>query len=235
MSAIDFSQRAELDELMDTDCTGFEDYRDCLADLARVNRASLAYRPTLDFVSRLPRGRELHVVDVGCGYGDMLRVLDTWAQRRGVALRMTGLDRNPWAARAAAEATRPGRPIQWVTADVFEFEPRACDVVISSLFTHHLSEAELVRFLRWMEAWAELGWFVNDLHRHPLPYHVFRYGSRLAGWHRFVQHDGPISIARAFSRADWVRLLAEVGLNPQTLPIRWWMPFRLCVERLETP
>ena len=44
---------------------------------------------------------------------------------------------------------------------------------------------------------ARIGWFVNDLHPHALPYHFFRHWSGLARWHRFVQHDGPVSIARA--------------------------------------
>jgi hypothetical protein len=42
-------------------------------------------------------------------------------------------------------------------------------VIVSSHFAHHLSDADLVRFLRWMEGAARLGWFVNDLHRHWLP------------------------------------------------------------------
>ena len=51
-----------------------------------------------------------------------------------------------------------------------------------------------------MERHARHGWFINDLHRHPLPYHGFRLLARVMGWHRFVQHDGQVSIARAFKR-----------------------------------
>ena len=89
----------------------------------------------------------------------------------------------------------------------------------------------MVRFLRWMEASAVRGWFVNDLHRHALAYHGFRALSRLAGWHRFVQHDGPISVARAFRHRDWERLLDEAGLRG-VAEVRWYTPFRLCVGRL---
>jgi hypothetical protein len=83
-----------------------------------------------------------------------------------------------------------------------------------------------------MERTARRGWFVNDLHRHPIPYHAFRLMARAAGWHRFVQHDGPVSIARSFRRADWRRLAAEAGLGPSSVEIRWHVPFRLCVGRL---
>jgi SAM-dependent methyltransferase len=241
MTAIDFTRRSTADELMDTEPVGFEEFRACLVDLGRVNRLTLAYRPTLAFLDRLvarglPRGRPLEVVDVGSGYGDMLRKIDAWAARRGVAVSLTGVDLNPWSRRAAAEATPPGQPITWVTADAFAYAPQSgIDVVLCSLFTHHLSDRLVARFLGWMEANARLGWFVNDLHRHPLPYHVFRRWARLARWHRFVQHDGPVSIARAFATTDWQRLIVEAGLDATAVEIEWWVPFRLSVGRFKAP
>ena len=78
---------------------------------------------------------------------------------------------------------------------------------------------------------ARLGWFVNDLHRHQLAYYGFGALSLAAGWHRFVQHDGRLSVARSFRRADWERLLAEAGLDG-VARVRWHVPFRLCVSRV---
>lgn len=238
MSSIDFSQRSTLDELMDTEPVGFEEFRACLVDLARVNHLTLAHGPTLAFLDRvaaagLPRERPLEVVDVGSGYGDLLRAIASWAHRRGVSVALTGVDLNPWSARAAAEATPPDQCITWVTADALDYAPpRGVDVIVSSLFTHHLPDRLVARFLAWMDENARIGWFVNDLHRHPLPYYVFRLWSRLARWHRFVQHDGPVSIARAFGRADWQRLLEEAGVDPSTVELRWRFPFRLTVGKL---
>ncbi len=238
-SPLNFRLRSNQDELMDVEPVAFEEFRACLVDLARVNRLTVAYRPTLDFFERLlPRmrglGRPLEVVDVGSGYGDMLRKIDDWARRRDVAVSLTGVDMNPWSRRAATEATRPGRPIDWVTADAFAYNPpRGIDVVVSSLFTHHLPNPLVVRFLRWMEANARLGWFVNDLHRHPVPYYFFRRFSKVARFHRFVQHDGPVSVARAFTNADWQRLLVDAEVAAHDATVQWRMPFRLTVERLK--
>ncbi len=240
MAALDFSIRSDDDELMDTETVGFEEFRACLVDLARVNRMTLAYRPTLAFFDRLlPRirelGRPLHVVDVGSGYGDMLCKVDAWARRHGVAVTLTGVDLNPWSARAAAQATPDPRRYAWVTEDIFNFAPQdGIDVVMSSLFTHHLPDPLVARFLRWMEDRARIGWIVNDLHRHRLPYHFFRRFSRLTRMHRFVQHDGPVSIARAFTFADWERLLDDARIGDRrtrVAEVRWWMPFRIAVTR----
>lgn len=237
----DFSRRASTPELMDTEECGFETFRGCLVDLATVNRLSLAYRPTLSFLeglrrsARLPRARPLAILDVGSGYGDMLRKIDRWAERRDVAVDLTGVDLNPWSARAAREATPAGRPIRWVTADLFDHRQPDVDVVVSSLFAHHLDDGVLTRFLAHMEATARLGWFVNDLHRHPLPYYFFRGFSRLMRWHRFVQHDGPVSISRGFVADDWRRLLTEASIPPAAAEIAWLFPFRLCVSRVRAP
>jgi SAM-dependent methyltransferase len=236
----DLSRRNDLIELMDSDETDFATFRDCLVDLAKVNTLTLAYRPTLQFfdrlakTGRLPKDRAAIILDIGSGFGDMLRVIDRWANRRGVKVDLTGVDRNPWSARAAMEAPARGRAIRFVSADVFDFHPpRGVDIVISSLFAHHLNEAALVRFVSWMETNAEIGWFVNDLHRHPIPFHLFRAFSRAMRFHRFVQHDGPVSIARAFDAADWRRTLAAAGLPAAAVKVRHVFPFRLCVSRVK--
>jgi hypothetical protein len=42
-----------------------------------------------------------------------------------------------------------------------------------------------------------------------------------------VRHDGPVSIMRGFSRADWRHLVAEAGVEAET---RWVVPFRWAVS-----
>jgi SAM-dependent methyltransferase len=219
---------------MDGEDIDFQTFRGCLEDLAKVNRWTLAHRPTLAFLERLrreglwPKTRPLAVLDVGSGYGDMLRVIDRWATARGLAVTLQGLDRNPGSARAA-EAVAGSAGITWITQDLFDHQGGA-DVVISSLFAHHLDDGALVRFLAWQEAQARIGWFVNDLLRHPFSYHGFGVLARAMRWHPFVRHDGPVSISRAFRADDWRRLLAAAGVKDAR--IEPWFPFRLCVSRV---
>ena len=230
---MDFTRRAELQEWMDEPCS-FEEFRDCLRDLEKANRVTMTYRPTLDFLGRAIVGRAggLRVVDVGSGYGDMLRRVSRWAARAGMDVRLTGVDLNPHAARAAREVVG-GEGITWVTGDAFSADVGDVDVVISSLFTHHLREEEVVRFLRWMEGTARVGWFVNDLHRARVPYYLFGALARVMRWHRFVRHDGPVSIRRAFDARDWERMILAAGLDASAVRVREYFPARLCVERLK--
>lgn len=219
---------------MDTEAVEAADFAACLRDLAAVNTATLARGPTVDFMRRASRrapGRTLTVLDVGCGDGDMLRRLHRWARRTGRALSLIGVDLNPLSVQAAEAATPSGLGIAYRCMDAFDPALGDHDVILSSLFTHHLTDPEVMQFLASMEQRARVGWFVNDLHRHALAYHGFRALSSLAGWHRFVRHDGPLSVARSFRRDDWDRLLRAAGLEG-VARVRWHMPFRYCVSRL---
>jgi len=222
------ARRSTADELMDTEQVSFDEFRECLRHLERINRASLAYRPTLAWLDGLARrhpGRPLTILDVGFGHGDMLRRVAAWAARRGVPVRLEGVDLNPWSAQAAREATPPDLPIGYHVGDVFDWD-RPADVVLSALFAHHLRDGDLARFLAWMDARATLGWFVNDLHRHVLPFAVVRAAAGLLPVNRLVRHDAPLSVARAFTRADWRRVLDLSGIDPARVTVEWFFPFR---------
>jgi 2-polyprenyl-3-methyl-5-hydroxy-6-metoxy-1,4-benzoquinol methylase len=231
---LDFRERAQLSEWMDEPCSR-EELRACLRDLAKVNRWLLGYRPVLDWLDSLAlrSGDEpLRILDVGCGYGDGLRRIEQWARSCGVAVELEGIDLNPDTVAIAAEASGDSRAIQWTCVDVFEFEPqKPFDLVVSSLFTHHLAEAGVVRFVRWLEDHAWSGWCINDLSRNAVPYHLFRVFAKVMGLHRFVQHDGPASIARAFVEDDWTSMCAQAGLAERDVTIRGFTPGRLCVMR----
>jgi len=231
-----FARRSKALELMDTESYSFEDFQAYLAELERINAWVLAYRPTLRWLTQvlscIRREGPVTILDVGSGNGDMLRQILTWAGRRGVIVELTGVDSNPWSKKSAELTTPPGAPIRFETADIFDFEPAcAFDCVISSHFTHHLTDDDNVRFLHWMDDHARLGWFINDLHRHPVPYGVIKYATRIFGGNPSVRHDGPLSVARAFTAADWRSLLSRAGIPASQTEIRWFFPFRCCVAR----
>jgi 2-polyprenyl-3-methyl-5-hydroxy-6-metoxy-1,4-benzoquinol methylase len=230
---IDFRRRVsprELPELMDGDCS-YEDFRDCLRSLEQVNRWLLGYRPTLAWLERLPRG-PVHIVDVGSGGGDLLRQIAGSVRRRGIAVQLTGIDLNPYAARAAVESTPKELGISWVTGDALVYRPaKPMDVVVSSLMAHHLEDEEIIALLRWMEATTQVGWFINDLERSERSCRMFGWMAWTVGWHRFVRHDGPVSFRRAFQKEDWVRLLAAAEVPLEAVTVEHWRPGRLCVGR----
>jgi SAM-dependent methyltransferase len=226
--------------MMDEPCSR-DVLRACLRDIARTNRWTFAYRPLFWWLNETAGAftnlhEPLRILDAGCGYGDGLRRIEQWANIHGLAVDLIGLDLNPDATAIAEEASPALSRIQWVNADILTYSPaQEPHLVISSLFTHHLAEEQIIQFLRWMEEHASLGWFINDLSRAPVPYHVFRVFSKLMRLHHFVQYDGPVSIARAFVRSDWERMCISAGLGENTVQIRSFKPARLCVARRKSP
>ncbi len=209
-----------------------------LDDLSRANALTFARPPTLAWLARatkgLPRGSSFTLLDVGSGQGDMLRAIWRWAKRRGLEPRLTGVDLSPWSATAAEAATDPAWGIGYVTGDVFEYAPpEGVDFVVSSLVAHHMPDEVLTRFIGWMEANARRGWFINDLHRHPLAYYGFWLLSRATLLHPMVQHDGLVSVTRAFTKADWEALLAKSAAPRDQIEVAWRFPFRICVGRIK--
>ncbi len=227
--------RSNEPEVMDSESTTPEVYDRCLTDLARVNWVTRTHQPTIRWLDRatrgLPNGAGLSILDVACGDGDLLRAIRRWADRRGLTPTLEGLDLNPRSAVVAGAATPAEMAIRFRTGDVFDDapEPRP-DFIVSSQFTHHLDDDDVVRFLRWIDATAIRGWFIADLQRHFIPYYGFRLLARIAGWHRIVRTDGTISVARSFRRAEWVALLARAGVSAE---IVWRFPFRLCVGKVK--
>ena len=225
------AERRQCDELMDDPALAAEIYHAVLADLAKVNRTTFAYRPTLAFLDRALRGRRrFRLLDVGFGDGDMLRAIARWAQTRGTEAELVGIDLNARSVAAAQAKPSPGVPIRYLSGDYADLAGGGFDVVISSMVAHHMTEDQLRRFLRFMEAEAAAGWFVNDLHRHGFAYAGWPLLSGAMRWHSIVRADGHTSIARSFRPGEWHALLADEGLTEAR--VQRWFPFRLCVERL---
>lgn len=226
------AERVRADEQMDDPALDPVTYERVLADLAKVNRWTFARWPTLAFLARASKAMPaFRLLDVGFGHGDMLRAIARWARRRAIAVDLIGVDLNPKSAAVARAATPTAWPIEYRTGDYRDVAGEL-DFVVSSAVAHHMTDAEIHDFLRFMEARAGRGWIVNDIHRGRFAYYGFPLLARIMGWHRIVRQDGQLSIARGFRRGDWQRLIAGAGIDPAVPRVVRRAMFRLCVERL---
>lgn len=222
--------RSREEEQMDSAELDPKAYDEVLRDLSRVNRWTLAVRPTLAFVKRTVSGKtSFSLLDVGFGSGDMLRAIWRWAEKRGMAAQLVGIDINPKSAPVAQAMTPASASIDFRTGDYRAIQG-PFDIIVSNLVAHHMSDAELIDFIRFMEERADKGWIINDLHRHFFAYRGYPLLARLLRVHRIVREDGRLSIARSFRPSDWRDILARAGVSEARIVRRF--PFRLCVERL---
>ncbi|MGZ3172762.1 MAG: methyltransferase domain-containing protein, partial [Croceibacterium sp.] len=150
--------RSREDEQMDAPDLDPAVYEKVLHDLARVNRATFTAWPTLAFLNRVVgEATSFRLMDVGFGDGDVLRAVARWARRKGIAAELVGVDLNEKSVKAARDATPPDMAIDYRAGDYAD-QAGPFDFVVSSQVTHHMTDPQLLTFLRYMETEARRGW-----------------------------------------------------------------------------
>lgn len=224
-----FSQRSTQKELMDDlECSG-EVLEQTLRELKTINRWLGGNEVTTDGLDQLVRDfpqPSYSICDVGCGGGDMLRIMQNWAKSRKISVKLTGVDANPNIIELAKTRLNDLNGIEWEVQNVFsqQFQQSKTDILTCTLFTHHFTDEELVSLFRAFRQKINLGIIINDLHRNPIAYYSIRLLTSLFSKSPMVKNDGPISVLRAFSRNDWERILAKAEIK--TYRISWHWAFR---------
>jgi 2-polyprenyl-3-methyl-5-hydroxy-6-metoxy-1,4-benzoquinol methylase len=202
---------------------------DSLGRAHRVSRSAAAIWPALREV--VPRsGRPLRILDLACGGGHVVVELVRRCARESVAVEACGADLSPVAtAYARALALRAGvQHVTFVTLDVASQPlPGAFDVVLCSLFLHHLDDDEAEALLRRMRDAARRLVVVSDLRRTRLGYLFAWAGCRLLSRSRVFHVDGPRSVEAAFTTDEARRLAEHAGLPGARIVARWPQRFLL--------
>ncbi len=220
----DFSTRSSQSELMDSlDPVPEPLLRQWAKELSMVNRLLGGYRAVTAGLDRLTRdrSRRYSIVDYGCGGGGVLVAIAEWARKRSIEVDLVGVDINPAIADFTRRTCAAFPNISVVTGDVFTLGDQVHDITTSTLFWHHLGDADLKRLITLMWERARLGVVVNDLHRHPLAFYGIGVLTALFSRSIFVKNDGPISVLRAFRRAELVRLIEDTPMSGATIEWRW--------------
>jgi SAM-dependent methyltransferase len=232
---LDFRHRSHEQEWLDRDDIDPAELRAVLRDLARFNTAFFGHSPILKWLGRVlgrdRNGSDPAILDVGCGYGDLLRAIRGWSNKRNLKPALLGVDLNPETIRIAREATDQADQIDFAVMDAFDLPPgRRFDIIVSSLVAHHLSDEKLRDFLVLLERASTQGWLIYDLQRHRVLYEVIGLASRLARLHPMITNDGQISVMRSLTRKEWTDRLAASGIELSNVKIRWFL-FRFVIER----
>jgi len=210
-----------------------------LRDLRRINRLLGGHRATDTVLDPTLRDRaSLRVLDVGTGSGDYPVHLVRRGAQMGMSVEVVGVDLNPvtvghgraWLDNALAPTLRRRARIEIGDALALPYPNNSFDIAHAALFLHHFHGTDATQLLREMNRVARLGIVVNDLHRHRLAYAGIWLLSRLLRMAPMVQHDGPISVLRGFTRAELHALAQSAGLPRPT--VRWHWAFRWTLSTL---
>lgn len=226
---LSFKTRSLRKELLDAPNIPAEDIFQNMRELNFINTYLGGHRITRKAFRLLAAQRKsLHVLEIGCGGGDNLRVIQTAAKDAGQAIQLSGVDLNP---DCIAFAKQQNPDIEWICADYRELSMASKpDIIFSSLFCHHFTDEELTEQLRWMHTNSKCGFFINDLHRHPCAYFSIRWLTQLFSSSYLVKQDAPLSVLRGFKRSEWESLLAQAGIQSYTLNWAWAFRHRILVQ-----
>jgi SAM-dependent methyltransferase len=221
-------QRHRSPELMDQPGLGFAEHIRALQGLRRINVWSRTVPILWAAVAGLGRSTErssrpLRILDLATGGGDTPLALARRAAKRDVCLEADGCDASPQAVWYAGEQARfQGSTARFFVLDVLnDVIPTGYDVLLCSLFLHHLSSTEAARLLERMRVAARRLVIVDDLIRSRLGYTLARAGCHLLSRSRVVHADGPASVAAAFTLCEIHTLAAQAGLQGATITRHW--------------
>jgi SAM-dependent methyltransferase len=217
-------------EMMDLPDQSRELLEDDLRNLRIINRCLGNYRNVVRGLNRLVGSQQLDrfsLLDVGTGSGDIPTVIARWAGRNGVAVRISALEPEPVTVAQATSQTRNFPEISVVRGDGMAppFHPASFDFVLASQLLHHFSEEQIIRLLRIWSPLARRAIIVSDLVRHPLAYYGIRLLTKCFTRNAMTRTDAPLSVARAFTLAEWRALLREADVGP--FQILSAFPFRV--------
>jgi 2-polyprenyl-3-methyl-5-hydroxy-6-metoxy-1,4-benzoquinol methylase len=222
-------QRRLRPEVMDQPDLDAAQHAEALRGLARINwwsrSAGILWTPVRELARRV--AGPVRILDVATGAGDVPVRMSLLGRRRGLRLQIDGCDVSPVAiACARGRAERAGADVRFFVQDALAGPLLSgYDVVMSSLFLHHLDTEQARVFLARMGEQAGRLVLVNDLVRGTAGLLLAHVGTRLLSRSWVVHTDGPRSVEGAFTMPELRGLADEAGLRGAAVAWRW--PFRM--------
>ena len=228
-----FTTRSLKLERIDTGDYTPEEYDRFLQDIRLVNRFAgdrRALQKTLLEEVKKENLPEFSVLDIGAGSGELLRDTGKFARKQKRRARLFGLELNARSAAAILEESKNYDEIKSVQANALTlpFADKTFDYAISSLFTHHLTDVQIVKTLQEMKRVVRRKIFIIDLHRRPGAYFFYKIFCIAFRISPLVRQDGSLSILRSFKPAELIELAQRAGL--ENVSVRKIFPFRLVLE-----
>lgn len=229
---MDLRTRAIEEEIMDDlSCSG-EVVNQTLRELEVINKWLGGNAVTINALDRLlrkvPEKKSLIIADLGCGGGDMLRLISRWAEKKNISVTLIGFDANPNIIRYARQNldSHHVAGVEFRAMDIFstEFREQNFDIVIGTLFFHHFDDQQLVSFFSRLRTQVSIGIIINDIHRHFLAYHSIKWITGIFSKSAMVKFDAPLSVRRAFRKPELEWVFRNAGYK--LWDIRWKWAFR---------
>lgn len=227
----DLKKRSDEEELMDNLLCDGPVVSQTLAELDVINRLLGGNQISLQAFKGLIKDRTepIHLVDLGCGSGDLIKIMADLCRKKGIPATFTGIDANPNIIAYAENHTRNYPEISYRCINVLseEFQTLECDVMHACLFCHHFNQEQLTRLFASMKHLAREKVIINDLHRHFLAYYSIKWLTTWFSKSDMVKNDAATSVARGFKKKELLDILTNARIQYPKLSWAWAFRWKL--------
>src|SRR5690606_9546139 len=149
MNRIDTSSRINKAEIMDDFDLKGDELERTLKDLENINKWLGGNKVTMQGIKKLlethPEEKTLHIADVGCGNGSILREIAAWGRKKNYVLKLTGIDANTHAIAIAERLSEFYPEINYSALNIFDpsFQNEKFDIILCTLTLHHFKDEQI--------------------------------------------------------------------------------------------
>jgi len=219
--------RSSEPEIMDDFALEGEVLRNALDKIAKINQLLggnlLTLRGVQHLIAKIPNQKEISIMDIGCGNGDMLRTLAEYGLRNNLKFQLTGIDANAYTVNHARKLSSNYPNIKFRIENVFgkSFEELKYDIVLCTLTLHHFKDDEIMQLMAVFYANSRIGIVINDLHRSIISYRLFQVLCFIFQLNTMSRQDGLTSILRGFKKEELVHFSKKLKFTNSRIQWKW--------------
>jgi ubiquinone/menaquinone biosynthesis C-methylase UbiE len=223
----DLSKRSYQSELIDDLSLSNEALRQNLEELNVINTWLGGNQVTIaglkSILKNISIGKSLKIADIGCGGGDMLKLMAKWAKKTNIQADFLGIDANQFMIDFAKKRTKDFANIQYLKEDAFSENLKnvELDIATMTLFCHHFTENQLIELFSNLKKNCKIGMVINDLHRHRFAYFSIAWLTAFFSKSYLVKNDAKLSVWRGFHRNELIDILQKAGFEKFEITWKW--------------
>lgn len=235
---INTKYRSDEAEIMDDFAMEGEILRDALDKIAQINQLLGGNRLTLqgvqNLISKIPKGNEITIVDVGCGNGDILRILADFGLKNHFNFKLVGIDANEFTVNYAQKLSKEYPNISFQCVNIFSeaFAELKQDIILCTLTLHHFKDDEIIQLLTVFNANSRVGIVINDLHRSMVSYRLFQALCFIFRLNTMTREDGLVSILRGFKKEELVHFSNKLELANYKIQWKWAFRYQWIIDKV---
>ncbi|MDH7446453.1 methyltransferase domain-containing protein [Aquimarina sp. 2201CG14-23] len=220
---INLRHRSNEEELMDDPEVDEQALNIALQDISRANKLlggnNVTIKTVFNLIQKEDVVKEWVIIDFGCGDGEILRQLINSSRKKGIKLKLIGIDNNEKCVIQARKLSISYPEIEFFHRDILTVTKQDfhCDIIICTLTLHHFDDEQIKNVLKKSISLVSKAVIINDIHRNKVSYYLFKLFSFFFIKGYIAKYDGLISIKRGFKKRELVDFAKELQISSYQL------------------